>query len=244
VLHAPFAAASTRRGDSRFGSVSAGSQFNFEMQGGLPNGRRAVLSSDHRTHSRPDVFVISIRRRTRRRYRSRRFATSRLFQTRWAGTPLVPGRSPPQPRRKEVPPSSSGCWRRSDGRGVTDAGACLEKFGRSRVPDHPWSARRPLIAWKRAMDFDALSAVLTRIHGGAIRCVDRDTPEPSAASHEISTPAVESAGRAAGGAEDQAVYTRRAGERMAQKIWVSRCRSHRVSAMRARPDQRRCRRDP
>ena len=35
------------------------------------------------------------------------------------------------------------------------------------------------------MDFDALAAVLARIHGGEIRCVARDTAEPSPLSHEI-----------------------------------------------------------
>ena len=35
------------------------------------------------------------------------------------------------------------------------------------------------------MDFDALAAILTRIHAGEIRCVARDTAEPSPLSHEI-----------------------------------------------------------
>jgi ATP-dependent Lhr-like helicase len=36
-----------------------------------------------------------------------------------------------------------------------------------------------------AMDFEGLTAVLTRIHAGELRCVSRDTPEPSAFAHEI-----------------------------------------------------------
>jgi ATP-dependent Lhr-like helicase len=36
-----------------------------------------------------------------------------------------------------------------------------------------------------AMDFNGLIAVLTRIHAGELRCVSRDTPEPSAFAHEI-----------------------------------------------------------
>jgi ATP-dependent Lhr-like helicase len=35
------------------------------------------------------------------------------------------------------------------------------------------------------MDFDGLAGVLDRIHGGDIRCIARDTPEPSVLSHEI-----------------------------------------------------------
>ena len=35
------------------------------------------------------------------------------------------------------------------------------------------------------MDLDGLLAVLARIHAGELRCVSRDTPEPSAFAHEI-----------------------------------------------------------
>src|ERR1700746_3968317 len=35
------------------------------------------------------------------------------------------------------------------------------------------------------MDFDGLIALLTRIHAGELRCLARDTPEPSAFAHEI-----------------------------------------------------------
>jgi ATP-dependent Lhr-like helicase len=35
------------------------------------------------------------------------------------------------------------------------------------------------------MDFDGLISVLTRIHAGELRCLARDTPEPSAFAHEI-----------------------------------------------------------
>jgi ATP-dependent Lhr-like helicase len=38
---------------------------------------------------------------------------------------------------------------------------------------------------EEAIDYDALAAVLARIHGGEIRCVARDTVEPSPLAHEI-----------------------------------------------------------
>jgi ATP-dependent Lhr-like helicase len=38
---------------------------------------------------------------------------------------------------------------------------------------------------QEAMDFNGLLTVLTRIHGGTIRCVSRDTPEPSVLAHDI-----------------------------------------------------------
>src|SRR6185295_13224122 len=38
---------------------------------------------------------------------------------------------------------------------------------------------------EEAMDFEGLARVLTRIHAGEIRCVARDTPEPSPLTYEI-----------------------------------------------------------
>src|SRR4029077_19640666 len=38
---------------------------------------------------------------------------------------------------------------------------------------------------EEAMDFNALAALLERIHRGDVRCVARDTPEPSPLAHEI-----------------------------------------------------------
>src|SRR6185436_20977360 len=67
---------------------------------------------------------------------------------------------------------------------------------------------------EEAMDFDALAAVLSRIHAGEIRCVARDTPEPSALAHEILNAQPYSFMDDAPLEErrTQAVYARRAGE--------------------------------
>src|SRR4029079_15857985 len=67
-----------------------------------------------------------------------------------------------------------------------DAAACLENIPGDRViPDHPLVSQAVRDCLGEAMDFEALSGVLTRIHAGSIRCVARDTPEPSALAHEI-----------------------------------------------------------
>src|SRR2546430_12872535 len=66
------------------------------------------------------------------------------------------------------------------------AAACLETIpGDRQIPDHPLVNQTVRDCLHEAMDFEALAAVLTRIHAGEIRCVARDTTEPSPLSHEI-----------------------------------------------------------
>src|SRR5258708_16931628 len=64
------------------------------------------------------------------------------------------------------------------------------------------------------MDVGALLAVLDRIHRGEIRCVARDTPEPSALAHEIlnARPYAFMDDAPLEERRTQAVYARRAGE--------------------------------
>ena len=67
-----------------------------------------------------------------------------------------------------------------------DAAACLENIpGDRQIPDHPLVKQTVRDCLQEAMDFDGLRAVLERIHRGELRLVARDTPEPSAFSHEI-----------------------------------------------------------
>src|SRR2546430_8197506 len=66
------------------------------------------------------------------------------------------------------------------------AAACLETIpGDRQIPDHPLVNQTVRDCLHEAMDFEALAAVLTRIHAGEIRCVARDTTEPSPLSHAI-----------------------------------------------------------
>src|SRR2546430_3657658 len=66
------------------------------------------------------------------------------------------------------------------------AAACLETIpGDRQIPDHPLVNQTVRDCLHEAMDFEALAAILARIHAGDIRCVARDTTEPSPLSHEI-----------------------------------------------------------
>jgi ATP-dependent helicase Lhr and Lhr-like helicase len=97
-----------------------------------------------------------------------------------------------------------------------DAAACLENIpGDREIPDHPLVAQTIGDCLQEAMDAEALQAILTRIHRGEVRCVARDTTEPSPLCHEILT------ARPYAFLDDapleerrtQAVYARRTGER-------------------------------
>src|SRR5207302_9320329 len=96
-----------------------------------------------------------------------------------------------------------------------DAAACLENIpGDRQIPDHPLVNQTVRDCLTEAMDLDALIGVLTRIHGGEIRCVARDTPEPSPLCHEIlnARPYAFLDDAPLEERRTQAVYTRRAGD--------------------------------
>jgi ATP-dependent Lhr-like helicase len=67
-----------------------------------------------------------------------------------------------------------------------DAAACLENIpGDREIPDHPLVKQTVEDCLQEAMDHAGLCRVLEKIHGGELRLLARDTPEPSVFSHEI-----------------------------------------------------------
>jgi ATP-dependent Lhr-like helicase len=67
-----------------------------------------------------------------------------------------------------------------------DAAACLENIpGDRQIPDHPLVTQTIRDCLEEAMDLDGLVSVLERVRAGTIRCISRDTPEPSVFAHEI-----------------------------------------------------------
>jgi ATP-dependent helicase Lhr and Lhr-like helicase len=67
-----------------------------------------------------------------------------------------------------------------------DAIACQDNVqGAREVPDHPLVNQALHDALEEAMDLPQLVKYLRRIIAGEIRCVGRDTPEPSVLCHEI-----------------------------------------------------------
>ena len=65
--------------------------------------------------------------------------------------------------------------------------ACQDNMeaGPIEVPDHPLVRETLRDCLTEAMDIDGLRACLTALHAGQIKCVTRETPEPSVFAHEI-----------------------------------------------------------
>src|SRR4029450_976157 len=96
-----------------------------------------------------------------------------------------------------------------------DAVACQDNLqGAREIPDHPLVNQALRDALEEAVDLAGLEGVLEQLVGGEIRCVPRDTPEPSVLSHELLNSAVytflDDAPLEEG--RTRAVYTRRATE--------------------------------
>jgi ATP-dependent Lhr-like helicase len=72
-----------------------------------------------------------------------------------------------------------------------DAKACLENLqGAREVPCHPLVEQAMRDCLEEAMDLPQLITVLQRIFDGEVRCLGKDTPEPSVFSHELVNSAV------------------------------------------------------
>ncbi len=185
VLHAPFGSrinkAWTLALRKRFCR-----QFNFELQAAATED--ALLLSLGPQHSFPlsDVFRY-LHPASTRDILVQALLDAPLFKTRWrwnATISLAVPRSrggvkvPPQLQRMQADDLMAAVF--------PDAAACLENIpGDREVPDHPLVNQTVRDCLDEAMDFNGLIAVLTRIHAGELRCVPRDTPEPSAFAHEI-----------------------------------------------------------
>jgi ATP-dependent Lhr-like helicase len=67
-----------------------------------------------------------------------------------------------------------------------DAAACAENLaGAIEVPDHPLVRQTLTDCLEEAMDVEGAREVLERLASGALRCVARDTAEPSPLAHEV-----------------------------------------------------------
>src|SRR5438552_2170097 len=185
VLHAPFGSrinkAWTLALRKRFCR-----QFNFELQAAATED--ALLLSLGPQHSFPlsDVFRY-LHPATTRDILVQALLDAPVFKTRWRwnttislAVPRSRGGSkvPPQLQRMQADDLMAALF--------PDAAACLENIpGDREIPDHPLVNQTVRDCLEEAMDFDGLIAVLTRIHSGELRCIARDTPEPSAFAHEI-----------------------------------------------------------
>ena len=188
VLHAPFGS----RVNKAWG-LALRKRFlpsvQFRAAGGGHRGRAvAVARSAALVSARRTSSATCIRRR-RATCSSRRFSTRPCFRRGGDGTrpshwrfhaTVTAGRFAPQLQRMQADDLMAAVF--------PDAAACLENIpGDREIPDHPLVTQSVRDCLQEAMDFEALSTILERIHHGEIQCVARDTTEPSPLSTRSST---------------------------------------------------------
>ena len=185
VLHAPFGS----RVNKAWGLALRKRfcrQFNFELQAAATE--EAVLLSLGPQHAFPlaDVFRY-LHPATARDVLVQAFLDAPVFQTRWRWNTTISLAVPRNRGGKKVPPQLQRMMADDLMAAVfPDAAACLENIpGDRRIPDHPLVTQTVRDCLEEAMDFNGLADVLSRIHGGDIRAIAIDTPEPSLFAHEI-----------------------------------------------------------
>jgi ATP-dependent Lhr-like helicase len=185
VLHAPFGS----RINKAWGLALRKRfcrQFNFELQAAATED--ALLLSLGPQHSFPlaDVFRY-LHPATARDVLIQAFLDAPVFQTRWRWNATIALAVPRSRNGKKVPPQLQRMI--ADdlmAAAFPDAAACLENIpGDRQIPDHPLVNQTVRDCLEEAMDFPSLAGVLERVHRGDIRCVARDTSEPSPLAHEI-----------------------------------------------------------
>jgi ATP-dependent Lhr-like helicase len=185
VLHAPFGSRVNKAWSLALRKRFC-RQFNFELQAAATED--ALLLSLGPQHSFPlaDVFRY-LHPATTRDVLVQAFLDAPVFQTRWRWNTTISLAVPRNRGGKKVAPQLQRMLADDLMAAVfPDAAACLENIpGDRQIPDHPLVAQTVRDCLEEAMDYDALAAILARIHGGDIRCVARDTTEPSPLSHEI-----------------------------------------------------------
>jgi ATP-dependent helicase Lhr and Lhr-like helicase len=185
VLHAPFGS----RINKAWGLALRKRfcrQFNFELQAAATD--EALLLSLGPQHSFPlsDVFRY-LHPATARDVLVQAFLDAPVFQTRWRWNTTISLAVPRNRHGKKIAPQLQRMQADDLMAAVfPDAAACLENIpGDRQIPDHPLVNQTVRDCLEEAMDFEGLCRILTRIHERHIRCVSRDTPEPSPFCHEI-----------------------------------------------------------
>jgi ATP-dependent Lhr-like helicase len=185
VLHAPFGSRVNRAWALALRKRFC-RQFNFELQAAATEDGLLLSLGPQHAFPLADVFRY-LHPSTVKDILIQAFLDAPVFQTRWrwnatvslAVTRMNGGRKVPAPLQR---------MRADDllAAAFPDAAACLENIpGDRQIPDHPLVVQTVRDCLEEAMDLPRLSDILSQIHAGGIRCLARDTVEPSPLCHEI-----------------------------------------------------------
>ena len=213
-LHAPFGSRVNRAWGLALRKKFCQS-FNFELQAAATE--EGLIISLGQCHSFPleDVFRY-LHPNSVRETLTQAVLDSPIFETRWRWTTTLALAVPRNRNGARLPAQIQRMIAEDLLQGVfPDAVACQDNLqGLREVPDHPLVNQALRDSLEEAMDLEQLARVLDRIQRGEVRCLGKDTPEPSVLSHELLNSAVYTFLDDAPLEErrTQAVYTRRATE--------------------------------
>jgi len=214
VLHAPFGSRINRAwGLALRKKFCQG--FNFELQAAATE--EGVILSLNSSHSfaLEEVFRY-LHPNTVRETLVQALLQSPIFETRWRWSTTLSLAVPRNRGGARVPNQLQRMYAEDLLQAVfPDAVACQDNLqGAREIPDHPLVNQALRDALEEAVDLSGLEKVLRRLVNNEIRCVARDTPEPSVLSHELLNSAVYTFLDDAPLEErrTRAVYTRRATE--------------------------------
>ena len=214
VLHAPFGSRVNRAWGLALRKKFCQS-FNFELQAAATE--EGIVLSLGPSHSFPlrDVFRY-LHPNTVRETLIQAVLDSPIFETRWRWTATLALAVPRMRNGARVPAQLQRMYAEDLLQSAfPDAAACLDNIqGAREIPEHPLVDQALRDCLEDAMDLPRLVAELTRIYKGEVRCLAKDTPEPSVFCHELLNSAVYTFLDDAPLEErrTRAVYTRRATE--------------------------------
>ena len=190
VLHAPFGSRINRAwGLALRKKFCQG--FNFELQAAATE--EGVILSLNSSHSfaLEEVFRY-LHPNTVRETLVQALLQSPIFETRWRWSATLSLAVPRNRGGARVPNQLQRMYAEDLLQAVfPDAVACQDNLqGAREIPDHPLVNQALRDALEEAVDLSGLEKVLQRLVNGEIRCVARDTPEPSVLSHELLNSAV------------------------------------------------------
>ncbi len=214
VLHAPFGSRINKAwGLALRKKFCTG--FNFELQAAATE--EGLILSLSGSHSFPleEVFRY-LHPNTVRETLTQALLDSPIFATRWRWTNTLALAVPRNRGGARIPNQLQRMYAEDMLQAAfPDAAACQDNLpGAREIPDHPLVNQALRDALEEAVDASGLERVLGQVFSGEIRCVARDTPEPSVLSHELLNSAVYTFLDDAPLEErrTRAVYTRRATE--------------------------------
>jgi ATP-dependent Lhr-like helicase len=165
--------------------------FNFELQAAASEEALVLSLGPSHSFALEEVFRY-LNPKTVRETLVQAVLDSPIFETRWRWTTTlalaVPrnrngARLPAQIQRMIAEELLAAIF--------PDAAACLDNIqGARELPRHPLVDQAIRDCLEQAMDLPQLVRVLERVFAGEIRCVARDTPEPSVFCNEILNSAV------------------------------------------------------